>query len=88
MVVHVITEIRACSPTLTYIISVNMMMIFHGFVCHRVASATQHKHRRMMHMMCFLMFMCLLCIVYGRVYVFVRVHVQALESVEVQVLIS
>jgi hypothetical protein len=38
MVVHALTKVRACSATLSYITSVNMIMIFHGFLCHCVAS--------------------------------------------------
>ncbi len=45
MMVHALTEVRAHSPTLSYITSVIMMTIihrmmtmFHGFTCHCVAS--------------------------------------------------
>ena len=30
MMVHALTKVRACSPTSSYIIFVNVMMIFHG----------------------------------------------------------
>ena len=45
MMVHALTKVRACSHTSSYIISVNIMTIFHGFSCHPVVSVTQHKHR-------------------------------------------
>ena len=44
------------------IISMNMMMIFNGFACCHVAVVTRHKHRQLMHMMCF---QCL-CVCYRR----------------------
>ena len=51
--VHALTKVKACSPTSSYIITVNVMTIFHGFVCRRMASTMKHKGRRMRHMMCF-----------------------------------
>ncbi len=47
--VHALTQVRTCSTTSSYIISVNVMTIFHGFVCRRVASTMKHKHRLMRH---------------------------------------
>ncbi len=43
MVVQALAKVRACSPTLSYITSVNMMTIFHGFMCRCVASMAGGK---------------------------------------------
>ena len=36
--------------------SMKIMMIFHGIVCRRVASAAQHWLQNIRHMMCFLLY--------------------------------
>ncbi len=48
MVVHALTKVTACSPTLSHITSMNMMTIFHGFVARvRGTPPSRHHHQNM-----------------------------------------
>ena len=62
MVVQSFWTTRAILPSPEHIESMNIMSIFHGIVCRRVASAAQHQLQNIRHMMCFLINVMLLCV--------------------------